>query len=168
VRFRENYQPTTKEPMRDNDKTMTTDSKIPEGCLPFNLEKARSGHLCRTRSGLVARYVGEIRNPARAYSLLWDITEESGWGYQETTTEDGTYMFPLSDAALDVFLTAPKKVKRTAWANMLHGTSGDSFFHCSYLEGRIFKTEAEAQRHNVGDSMTTCKIEWEETEHDNK
>ena len=138
---------------------MTTNKELPEGCLPFDLEKAKAGHPCRTRSGKLARYIGEMPDTP-VCNVVWDMS----MGCPETTTEKGSFMSHGLKNAEDVFLTAPKMVKRTAWGNMFNGPSSDSSFRVSYLEGRVFKTEAEARQHAVGyDSRTTCKIEWEET-----
>lgn len=144
---------------------MTTETEIPEGCLAFDLEKARAGHPCRTSEGLVARYLGEVgAGRSSTYHVVWDMSS----GYPETTTEEGRAMLSRNHRE-DVFLTAPKKVKREAWANMFNAPNGGISFPQSYLEGKLFATEAEARRHNGGgDFRTTCKIEWEETEHDNK
>lgn len=144
---------------------MTTDSEIPEGCLPFDLEKARAGHPCRTRSGMAIYYVGEMTKSRTDCPVIWD----TGVNRTIETSEEGSYLSCGNEDSWDIFLTAPRKAKRTAWANMFNAPGGGISFPQSYVEGKLFKTEAEARRHNVGGEFrTTCKIEWEEIENDNK
>ncbi len=85
---------------------MTTETEIPEGCLPFDLEKARAGRPCRTRDGRVARYMGETQSGnghGRNYPVVWGISK----GNPVTTTEEGVSLRG-GKSGHDVFLTAPE------------------------------------------------------------
>lgn len=81
---------------------MTTETGIPNGCLPFNLEKAKAGHPCRTRIGKLALYVGEMTKTEDGCPIVWDMST----GFPATSTEEGFYLRYGGPYDADVFLTA--------------------------------------------------------------
>ena len=81
---------------------MKTETEIPEGCLAFNLEKARAGHPCQTRDGVPTRYIGEMPMAPHC-KVLWLAST----GHPLQTTEEGSYLPSECEDDNDVFLAVP-------------------------------------------------------------
>lgn len=145
---------------------MTTNDKTPKGCLPFDLGKARTGHPCRTRDGSAARLMCEMTNEVRgSYPVTWDISVDRPM-QPITTTTKGSYM-PSGISGKDIFLTAPKLVKREGWANVFKAYFGADHHHQARLDGAVYETHADAQKGKKAHItyLATIEIEWEEISH---
>lgn len=78
---------------------------IPKGCLPFDLEKYKSGHPARTRDGKGAKFVAHSPKHPDTYCRVMSVLSDGCWN---STSDLGDYLFPGGVADVDLFLVAPE------------------------------------------------------------
>jgi hypothetical protein len=100
---------------------------IPEGCKPFDLERALAGDPVVTRDGKPVTQLTHFKDVANWRDSLCGVVDRSICSWQE----NGRYC-PSAPYSKDLFM-APKK--RTVWVNLY----GDGF-------GFLYDTEAEADK----------------------
>lgn len=108
----------------EEDKTMFVDKNenVPEGMMPFDIEKAKAGATVVTRGGSAVRIVAYDRKhhtfPVCAFVTISDEHES-----MESFTVEGLYQASGRDSSYDLFL---KKQTRTVYVN-LYRTGYDEY-----------------------------------------
>lgn len=99
--------------------------------LPFDLEKAKSGHPIVTRDGRKARFCGYAEELKDGYRLIALVDGQNS----VTSFYDNGLLTSYEDTSYDLFLAQPELPKmRTVWANYYPDGNVDCFKH---------KTDAE-------------------------
>lgn len=115
----------------------------PQGCLPFDLSQAKSGHPCRTRSGSPLKFLAHVPE-ARPDSRVLLLHERDALGYHE----DGRFRDDEYDSGLDAFLV--EKPVRTLYSAILPDDNIASTLMVS----------PEAVREFYGPAYPVAKVEW--------
>lgn len=106
---------------------------VPQGCIPFDLEKYKAGHPARTSDGRSVKFVCHSPTHPEETARVMSMIHDGTW----TVTTDGGVYHKGASTINDIFLVAPEP-KWVQWDNVDEVPDGvwfrlkDSKTGCAY------------------------------------
>lgn len=131
-----------------------TTQDIPEGCQPFDLEKAKAGHPLITRDGREAKFIAHVPDEPNGYGLVVQFPQGLRF-----CASNGRFWPTEGESDHDIYLRAPRKVKREAWI----ATSISALNKWAHASAEEAKAHADKENEMHGRvDLVVGHVTWEE------